>query len=402
MKRVWKSLHIGHATRRVDLELGSRARGGRASSGQKFDQIEANDLVRRSKAIRVAIWCTLLLFIFFVSSFALGLGHRKSASEYVESLPYPFAIVAEVQSREGLKWSTACKNKRPTSFPAGYVGVRPGTFRDPLSTESAHRYRAFDEMFVLTSPKCPHQLDLFQKRAEQQGLRFQTINQNDNGFSLESPPIPIRLDQSLNDLSHRERVTLHRDVSYALTHRSVWERMVDLGLQRVLIIDDTLFISAKLAVVLPELFARIDQESVGGSLTWHMIYFRRMIVESEGGSNNETPWEGPEGKWTSNPSFHHPIVRAKPSYGAGAYAISLHGARWLYEHLTEYNVPIDLQLSQFQREYRDEFVALSACGNDQQTQFCPENVEVLLDEKDADECRWRRLQEKKLSNQQKI
>uniref|UniRef100_A0A7S2ZQ69 Glycosyl transferase family 25 domain-containing protein n=1 Tax=Rhodosorus marinus TaxID=101924 RepID=A0A7S2ZQ69_9RHOD len=397
MKRGWKSLRIKHATHRVDLELGKTVRGRAAPSGIRFGRIDADDNVRKSRAIRITLWCALLSFIILISIFALGLGHRKSGSEYGGSLPYPFTIVAEVQSRGGLKWSTSGKNKPPTSFPAGYVGVRPGTFRDPLSSESANRYGAFDEMFVLTSPKCPHQLDVFKKKADQQGLRFQTINQYSKEFSLESPPIPIRLDKSLNDLSHRERVSLRRDVSYALTHLSIWKRMVDLGLQRVLIIDDTLFISAKLAEVLPDLFARIDQESVGGSLTWHVIYFRRMIMDSAAGSNNESAWEGPEGKWTSNPSFHHPIVRAKPSYGAGAYAVSLHGARWLYNHLTEYKVPIDNQLCLFQREHRDEFVALSACGNDQPKDFCPENVEVLLDDRDSDECRWRRLQERKLS-----
>lgn len=96
----------------------------------------------------------------------------------------------------------------------------------------------------------------------------------------------------------------------------------------------------------------------------------------------------------------HPVVRAKPSYGAGAYALSLQGASWLYDHVKKYRVPLDIEISMLQKQFPKEFVALSACNNDKPRMFCPENVEeiVAAELATSNDCVWRRLQERKISS----
>mmetsp|Transcript_4501 Transcript_4501/g.13651 ORF Transcript_4501/g.13651 Transcript_4501/m.13651 type:complete len:454 (+) Transcript_4501:131-1492(+) len=342
----------------------------------------------------LAVGCFLLIWTMY------DIRHDDHVGAF-SSLPYPFSLAAEVRGREGLTWGTSQEN--PVAFPPGYAEVRPGTYRDvDTSGESRskpHRYGSFDEIFVITNEKCGAQTVEFEKRAAAANVKFSKVPLNVKGISLDHPEIQILSHRSPPTLNSAQRALLKINVAYTLANRCIWERMISKKLQRVLVIDDVFFLKERIASVLPDLFGWVDQESVGGQNPWHILFFRRKTLEEDWAGHNESMWEGSEGTWSRNPKYGYTVVRAKPSYSGGVYALSIQGARWLLKHMHAYEAPFDVQISELQKKYPQEFVALSACNSNELKSFCQDTVDEVLTSSassSTSDCNWRKTQERKL------
>jgi len=303
------------------------------------------------------------------------------------NLPYPLDLVLEVH-RGNL---TSSPSKSTPLFP-GYAMVKQGTFRDRYPSTTLQGTGTFDEIMVVTSPKCEHQWEEFQKKANLASLSYLKWPQTDQRhMSLRSPPLEVA-PEALRDSATGNRAVisiLKRQIGYLDAHRRLWDYVVKTGKQRVLVLDDTLFPTDRLLNSFPSLMTNIDQESVARQEPWHFVFLRRRRHAGHG--NME------EAVWSMNTVYNHAVVQANMSHGAGAYVLSLHGARWLLEHVKRYRVPLDVEIGLLQREFPTEFVALSACNNDLNTEFCPEVVMDISSQhsKLIFDCVWRRLQERR-------
>lgn len=277
---------------------------------------------------------------------------------------------------------------------AGYAGVRGGTFRQRYP--SVRVDDVFDDVAVVTNGRCPAQWKEWSRRAKRAGLgraRAWEVEAHKR-ISLRNPPLPVR-SSVVTDRSAGAHVVvsvLKRQIAYLATHRRIWESVVRSGRHRTLVVDDTVFPTERLLRLLPSLFNQVDQESVASQTGWHMVTFRRKASKGHAGHGNEAVW-------SANPQYGRPVTVAGPSYGAGMYALSVGGARWLLRHVTEYRAPLDIELALLQREHGSEFVVLSGCNNDERVDFCPEmaaDVSVATGRHQF-ECVWRRLQERRLA-----
>jgi hypothetical protein len=310
----------------------------------------------------------------------------------LSQLSYPVDIA--IQSRSRRLPQAADLNQ---SRLAGYSEVRSGTFRSRYPSNKLSD--VFDEVFVITNPKCPSQWDTFQSHAMHAGLKVrQWPVMPFRRISLASPPIPLARSASLDDRGGNKQAVsiLKRQVSYLDAHRRIWQHVTETRKQRVLILDDSIFPSDRLRQLLPTLFNNVDQESIAGQTPWHLVTFRRKTARW-----NTSSTQPPEAAWCSNPHYNHAVVRARPSYGSGMYAISIGGAFWMLEHVREYRAPMDVEIALLQKENEEEFVALSACNNDEPREFCPDLAEdiSLARTKHNFECSWRRLHERIISDQ---
>ncbi|KAA8498986.1 hypothetical protein FVE85_6571 [Porphyridium purpureum] len=319
--------------------------------------------------------------------------------DQVHSVQYPLDIVLQV-ARGDLQWSTSSGPAGTAKFyPPGYAYVKSATFRDRYPTETAAD--TFDEIFVITNDRCQRQLQEFETRAKAYKLRYTKVLATPaRDIDLNNPPIKLNLPENVGGIAGLSKVQvslLKRQIGYTLSHKEIWKRAKLRNRQRILVLDDTLFPKERFLNGMANLFNWVDQESIAGSQPWHFIFFRRKILQEDWAAKNETFWEGSEEAWS--PNHLHPVVRAKPSYGAGIYALSSQGIKWLVDHFDDYRAPMDIQISMLQREFPHEFIALSACNNDQPQVFCPEIVQdiSIQESQSMYECTWRRMQELKVA-----
>jgi hypothetical protein len=317
-----------------------------------------------------------------------------------DEAPYPLDIALQARSHV---LQAAAPAAGMLHF-AGYVGVKPGTFRSRYPSVTVED--VFDDVHVITNDKCPSQWTEFQRHARRAGLpATQWPMPAFKHISLADPPIPIAA-AVLSDRSAGSRVVvsiLKRQVAYLLAHRAVWRHVVETGRQRVLVVDDTVIPNDRLLRLLPSMFNQVDQESLALQTPWHIVTLRRKASSSTAGGpvsvNDSAPAPQPEAVWCANPRYNHAVVRARASYGAGMYALSVGGARWLLEHVREYRAPMDVEFALLQRDHPDEFVVLSACNNDEPRDFCPEIAADISvgTARHQFECVWRRLQERRIA-----
>lgn len=339
----------------------------------------------------------VFLLLFWQMSSIIGMGGDfnleaalfNSMSE--RELPYPLNIVAQVHHNN----ISVAPWKGPHQH-AGYGNIRAGTFRSKYPSNSLPSRGTFDEVYVISNLRCAQQLSKFEKKCRKAGLPVQQWPQTDpHHFSLNDPPIPIsqQLIGEIKQGSNESIPMLKRQIAYLDTHRRVWQHAILLGKQRIFVIDDTLFPTAKLLESFPFFLSNVDQESVAHQKPWHFIFLRRMLLASklwkEQGVRREATW-------AMNSKYHHAVVQANVSYGVGAYVLSLEGARFLHGHITEYRRPLDVEIGMLQIEFSKRFVALSACNNDEPSPFCPEMMDDISERlENSIDCVWRRIEEQR-------
>jgi hypothetical protein len=349
---------------------------------------------RQTLGIVNLVSTVVLLLQWFSVIRRLGTAGALSGSSnlYLDQLPYPVDIA--VQSRSRLQPRAA--DLKVHKF-AGYAEVRPGTFRSRYP--STKLSDVFDEVLVITNPKCPSQWETFQVHAAHAGLSVKPLPVTSfRQISLASPPLPIAKGAGVDERKGSKQAValLKRHISYLDAHRQIWQHIVSTRKQRVLILDDSIFPSRRLRELVAPLFNNVDQESIAGQTPWHLVTFRRKAANWSNSSR-----EVHEPAWSANPHYNHAVVRSRPSYGSGMYALSTAGAIWMLDHVREYRVPMDVEIALLQREYVQDFVVLSACNNDEPRDFCPDLSDdiTLARTKHSFECSWRRLHERILSDQ---
>lgn len=320
----------------------------------------------------------------------------KCGNDRCRTLPYPADIALRSKTKISSPYEVVWWNHSVLQENPGYAEIRPGTFWPNYPSDNASH--TFDAIHVITNEKCPKQWKEFYQRAKAAKLpSTQWPVMSYKRISFSNPPLPIR-DSILTEQTAGGRVVasvLKRQISYLQAHRSIWRHVSSSSKQqRVLVIDDSLFPSDRLQRLAPSLFDQIDQESLALQTSWHIVNFRRKLQTPPASSLED------ETVWCSNPRYNHAVVRAGPSFGAGMYALSAEGARWLLDHVKEFRASMDIEFALLQKEYPDEFVMLSACNNDELSDFCPEISEDISvgDQTKTQhfECVWRRLQERRV------
>lgn len=357
-----------------------------------------NSLVLRLTDARLLAVVNLFTFVvlvtlsnqlFVLPGWRFVFGTSLKSNSATRGYPRPVDLAMQARARQYPPADNASNYRHSV----GFSGFQAGTFRGKYP--AVHLKDVFDDIHVLTNPRCPDQTAAFQSRVAPTELAvtyWETMAMKD--VRLDDPPIMLRPQAYHDPLTGAKMVLsiLKRQVAYTATHIQIWRQQVRLRKSRSLIIDDSLFPRDRLLKQMPALFNQIDQESLAGQTPWHVVTFRRKVSEASLADQAEDVW-------CSNPRYNHPVVRAAPSYGAGMYAVSLAGAEWLLKHVHSYRAPLDIELALLQREYPDEFVVLSACNNDQIRDFCPDIVKEIpvTDSKHHFECLWRRLQERHVS-----
>lgn len=317
-----------------------------------------------------------------------GAFFRACSEGHCSDLPHPI----DIAGRARLHVLPSADDGRQAKHHAGYFEVKPGTFRSKYPSIAASD--VFDDIHVITNEKCPAQWTEFLRRAHAANLpATQWPMQQFKHISITDPPIPIN-SEVLTDQSTGSKVVmsiLKRQMAYFEAHRNIWRHAIKSKRQRVLVVDDTVFPNERLLRILPSMFNQIDQESLAVQTPWHVVTLRRK--QSRANASMLEP------VWCSNPQYNHAVVRSKPSYGAGMYALSAEGARWLLENVKTYRAPMDVELLLLQRDFPEDFVVLSACNNDEPHDFCPEIAQDISvgSAKHQFECVWRRLQERRLA-----
>lgn len=299
----------------------------------------------------------LLLLVFFFTELAVKMNTRNrtvilSSNELLSAAPLlPFPLYLSLVPRK-LKANFGHK------FP-GYAGIRNATFRDRYP--SLNIDGTFDAIFVLTNSRCTRQLNTFMKRANALGLLVKPWS-IESEISLSDPPIPIAhsgvLHHGIGDNS--VATMLKFEVAYTDAHVRIWRYLVNYRLQRLLILDDTVFPTAALIRMLPSMMSDVDMESVARASPWHMLFLRRTRIDT----SVEPIWCSMQG------NHHNAVTVASISHGAGAYILSLDGAQFLLDHLTSFRAPLNVQFGVLQREFAGRFITLSACGAPNRNPSC--------------------------------
>lgn len=299
-------------------------------------------------------------------------------------------------------------------FP-GYAGLRKGTFRDRYPSHTVNGTGTFDAIFVLSSSRCARHLKKFRGKAKERGLLIESWPIS-SSVSISDPPLPLAgKDGSairgggMSSSAMLVPAVLRRELAYTDAQVRLWRHVLNAGLQRVLILDETLFPTKRLLGMLPTMMVGVDTESVARAQPWHIIYLRRTVLrrkyDNDDGNNNDED-ETSESIWSwSNVGSGHdkhqmPVTIANVSHGAGAYILSMNGAQFLLDHVTSFAAPLDVQFGMLQRQHPTQFVALSVCEAHHDKPFCPENIKDISQPRPNDDpesvsfdCTWRRSQE---------
>ncbi|KAI0565878.1 hypothetical protein FGB62_14g118 [Gracilaria domingensis] len=341
--------------------------------------------------------CTLNLIVFIILSLHMTLllrfhldGHVPDtilASVPADQLAHPMDIIAQVRNRK-IKFSREVDIHTP-----GYVHTRLATFRSKYPSENIEGSGTFDDVFVITSEKCTAQFKETERLAHEAGISITKWGFDEGRHvNLDIPSVPISEStlRKLKGLKGRDLSVMRKHILYFDAHRRLWAHVNATGKQRCLVIDDSLFPTTRLLKSLPSVLSDADQESVARQKPWHYMFLRRQIIHHESKVKKRK-----EPIWVMNSKYKHAVVLANVSHGASAYVLSLDGAFFLQKHVTEFREPLDIEIGLVQREFRNQFVALSACNNDVQTPFCPEMIaDISHHSAKAHNCLWRRLYER--------
>lgn len=266
----------------------------------------------------------------------------------------------------------------------GFVNIRQASFRDKYPSTSLSQFGTFDAVYVITNSKCGLWGEV-ERRANLAQLPVKSWPMvRWKSISLENPPVRLSPDvrKRLNLRKRTAVKTLKRQLAYLDAHRGIWQVVANKSIQRALVLDEAFFPSKRLLASLPPTMSNIDIESIAQQKPWHIVQFRLVRARA----HEAVPW-------SMNPKYHHPVVRANASLGAGMYALSTSGAQYLLQHVNEYRAPLDVEFGLLQAEDVN-FVALNACNNNRPRPFCPEMVDVL-EGRDSMECLWHRFWETK-------
>lgn len=312
----------------------------------------------------------------------------------IEDLPYPLNLA--VRARSGNLTHDPSESRRSLDGielrlqqqASGYSHVRRGTFRGRYPSESLEK--TFDDILVISNPRCDRAWKYFERLASKERLKVTRFPMTDWGrVSIQNPPIPIAdgVWHSDNEANKSSVTFVRRQVAYMDAHRRVWEYIRDNRKERLLVVDDSVFPTNRFRRMISQAMDNIDVQSVAMQREWHFIYLRRLLLPEQGMTTKEMIW-------APNAKYHHSITVAKPSFGIGAYIVSLSGARLMLDTFRAYRVPLDVQIGIAVKE--GALVALSACNNDRNRDWCPELFKVTVAE-DRYECLWKRVWERRLS-----
>lgn len=302
-------------------------------------------------------------------------------------------------------------------FP-GYAGLRKGTFRDRYPSTTVNGTGTFDAIFVLSSSRCARHLKRFRGKAKERGLLVEPWAIS-TSVSISDPPLPLAGNDGsairgggIGSSAMLVPAVLRRELAYTDAQVRLWRHVLNAGLQRVLILDETLFPTKRLLNMLPTMMVGVDTESVARAQPWHIIYLRRTVLrrryENDDSNNyndddddalSESIWS-----WSNVGSGQSkrqmPVTIANVSHGAGAYILSMNGAQFLLDHVTSFVASLDVQFGMLQRQYPNQFIALSICEAHHDKPFCPDNIMDISQPRPNDDaesvsfdCTWRRSQE---------
>lgn len=307
-------------------------------------------------------------------------------------------------------------------FP-GYVGLRKGTFRDRYPSTTVNGTGTFDAIFVLSSSRCARHLKKFRGKAKERGLLIEPWAIS-TSVSISDPPLPLAGNDGSairgggigGSSAKLVPAVLWRELAYTDAQVRLWRHVLNAGLQRVLILDETLFPTKRLLGMLPTMMVGVDTESVARAQPWHIVYLRRTVLrrkyDNDDSNNNNNYDELSESIWSWSivGSGHNkrqmPVTIANVSHGAGAYILSMNGAQFLLDHVTSFAAPLDIQFGMLQRQYPNQFIALSVCEAQHDKPFCPDNTMDISQPRLNDDpesvsfdCTWRRSQEAQTANE---
>jgi len=113
----------------------------------------------------------------------------------------------------------------------------------------------------------------------------------------------------------------------------------------------------------------LDEFTAETGRQWHWITLRKATLQYT--SNEKEFMKFKDGR---------SIYTSVRFWGSAAYVVSREGIEWLLSHLTYYQHPLDVQISEFHR-IRPDFTVLSLCKSGWEYRMhCPENTIAFTDD----------------------
>lgn len=312
----------------------------------------------------------------------VDLGRYVLESMNAEELPYPLNIVVQVHQRN----ITKGLGRGKSGF-AGYAVKKDGTFRTKYPSVDISGRGTFDGVYVLSNPKCSRIWKEWERRAAALGWNYMKRDVED-WKTLALSDLPMGMRKEIESKNKGSLAMTKRHVRYFEAQRKLWEHVVEMRQQRVLVLDEWLFPTRKLLENLPRILTNVDQESIARQRAWHVIYLRRRRI----GIRDEAVWCVDKG-WNGR------VVVADRSVGMGAYILSLEGARELLKRVEEGRggVDVDVGMAQINSENGSEgLLALGGgCVVDEGRGCGGMWEQVGGGKRSGMDCEWRRLVERK-------
>eukprot|EP00186_Timspurckia_oligopyrenoides_P002065 CAMPEP_0182442456 /NCGR_PEP_ID=MMETSP1172-20130603/1370_1 /TAXON_ID=708627 /ORGANISM="Timspurckia oligopyrenoides, Strain CCMP3278" /LENGTH=318 /DNA_ID=CAMNT_0024637325 /DNA_START=26 /DNA_END=982 /DNA_ORIENTATION=+ len=210
---------------------------------------------------------------------------------------------------------------------------------------------------VVNLEMCRSRWKLMEKWANYSGAQIQRWRATSfAGVDLKTPPIPL-----VNVPKHK-RVTSGQ-VACSATHLKIWRHAWKHGYKRVLVLEDDVVLTNSIMDNLAQYLSELDEFTSQSGKQWHWITLRKVTLQSTLGEKIFLTFKDGRSIYTS-----------AQFWGSAAYVLSREGIAWLLSHLTYYQHPLDVQISEFQRT-RPDFIVLSLCKSGSNFErHCPENT----------------------------
>jgi len=221
-----------------------------------------------------------------------------------------------------------------------------------------------DVIYVVNLDRCPSRWELMQLWAKSVGVtlkRWSAVSYE--SVDLRHPPMPVV------NVPANKRVQAGQ-VGCTATHLHIWRDAWKQGYNRILVLEDDVVLTEAIMDRLAGYLVELDALAAASKdATWHWLYLRRVALRN---TRNEDVF--------ATLKDGRVVSRAQVSWGSAAYVLSRPGIEWLLSHLTFYQHPLDVQISEYQRT-RPDFVTLSLCnpGSEFKNQ-CPENSISFTDD----------------------
>ncbi|KAA8499732.1 putative inactive glycosyltransferase 25 family member 3 [Porphyridium purpureum] len=230
-----------------------------------------------------------------------------------------------------------------------------------------------DKIYVVNLESCPSRWKLMEKWARRSGINMtRFLSTSFNNLDWERMPLAV---VNLDYDTRFDSVTKGQ-VGCSMTHVRIMRDAWFSGLQRVLVLEDDVYLTDEMMATLKHDLDEIDERAAVLGKPWHYLFLRRYSLHSV--LNDPVYVELSRGLKVTHP---------QPSWGNSAYVLSRAGMEWLLSHFIAYEVPIDVQIATYQQLYPD-FVALCLCNSGMDFKHqCPENTVSFTDEMRA-ECSY--------------